>query len=398
MVTKEQRSLRQEIEDIEQIEEYELDEDNYDTTPSSGIDGLYGLELNDGLTDEEIRLAPMYAMFRAGLLIVTGTPGAGKGVFSNSLAWYTRRLFKNRKVFLDYQPKISFDYGFEKNPYFLQTWEYLQTQIKAMAIQSGTVKLSFENPKDKTKKDEEQELKGDLKEEYIVAMNTWKQANEVKMRNCIMNLDEYKRYLYNRQPTAKINKTYGMINSWWRHLNMLILGMCPNINEIDVNNALFYMTHHVKCSWSQERKDTTKAKFYRKKSISANGVVNVEKKPFVINVDGRKPRPEIEVELIRPDLASGDPERRIVNYLLSTRDAVRDGHICKVSNLNRISIATGEELNECKQRLLNMHGDWIENENLEVSFTNAIRCKGIYDIYNSQNFANMNITKGNIGA
>ena len=128
--------------------------------------------------------------------------------------------------------------------------------------------------------DEKAKLAGENKEAYVLAVEQWRKKNEVLMRNCVMVLDEFKRYVHNRQPTAKINTTFGNIISVWRHLNMLIVGMCPNISEIDYNSALFYMTHHVKCSWCQERKNTTQAKFYRKKSISANGIVNVEKKPF----------------------------------------------------------------------------------------------------------------------
>ena len=386
VLSKEQKSFKQEFQDIEQVQELNLD--RYDNTPLAGKDGLYGLELNDGLTEEEIKLAPMYAVFRAGMLIVTGTPGAGKGVFSNHLTWKNRRLFKNKKVLLDYLPKATFDYGYEKEPFFLFNWDFLQTQIKSMAVQSGTVVLD---------KGEKEELKGEAKDAYALAVQAWRKKNEVLMHNCIMVLDEFKRYVHNRQPTAKINITFGNIISVWRHLNMLILGMCPNIDEIDYNSAKFYMTHHVKCSWCEEKLNTTRAKFYRKKSVSANGVVNVEKKPFVINVSGDKPRPEIEVELVRPDLAFGIEERRIIDYLRSRPDTMRDGHICKVSNLNRIALAIGEDLNECNQRLLQMHGQWVENETSE-GFNNSIRCKGYFDLYNSQNYANLVVSKNTMSA
>lgn len=392
MLSTRQKSLQQELDDIGQVRELQLD--RYDSTPSAGRDGLYGLELNDGLTEEEMKIAPMYALFRNGLLIVTGDCGSGKGVFSNHLSWRTRRFFRNRKVLLDYLPKPTFDYGFEPNPFFLFNWEFLQSQISSMAVQSGTVKLQTNI---KTI-DEKEKLSGDAKEAYALAVEQWRKKNEVLMQNCVMVLDEFKRYVHNRQPTSKINITFGNIISVWRHLNMLILGMCPNIDEIDYNSAKFYMTHHVKCSWMQERKDTTRAKFYRKKSVSANGIVNVEKKPFVINVNGSKPRPEIEVELVRPDLAFGIPERRITDYMKSLPDTVRDGRKCKVSNLNRIAIATGEDLNECNVRLLSMHGKWAENDFGQEEFNNIVKCKGYFDVYNSQNFANLVVSKNSMCA
>ena len=124
MITQEQKERIEESLDTEHIEELAEDsikygeyEGLYDETPEPGANGLYGLELNDGLTDLEMQFAERLAFLCRGVMIVHGQPGCGKGTFGTYLAWKIRRIFKGKRVLLDYMPKKLFDYDYDNNRY-----------------------------------------------------------------------------------------------------------------------------------------------------------------------------------------------------------------------------------------------------------------------------------------
>jgi len=236
-----------------------------------------------------------------------------------------------------------------------------------MALKSG-MKIVDETGMDKkiSKKDA-------LKNTEVVAKN-WIDQNSVLLQNGILGMDEFKRYVYKRSPGTKVGKFLGLIISVWRHLDLLIAGMCPFLNEIDHYIVEQYMSHEIKTSWGMGRaSNMVFADFYKKKSVTAKGVVNVEGRPVRIKVDGGKPLPEIGVQMI--DLQNeydhnAPKEWQIVEYLLQRPD--------KLANLNMIALVVDEDINILSERLLYMHQQ------------GAVQCKRFFDIFNSKNYANLN--------
>jgi len=198
----------------------------------------------------------------------------------------------------------------------------------------------------------------------------------------VWELDELKRYLHNRHPNNRVGIQIGNLLTQWRHLRLLCLGMCPNINEIDWNGFIQYVTHEVRPEWCPRYKPhTTKCTIRRKSHVSNEGVIKFETKPYHLFVNGGRPRPEIGVKLLHDDLSLGEPETRIIGYL-----KVKGG----IANLNEISDNTGEEINECKARLLAMHGKYPSPNKLLFNPESPIAVKCVFNLYNSLDYKNLN--------
>ena len=75
---------------------------------------------------------------------------------------------------------------------------------------------------------------------------------------------------------------------------MLILGMTPFLNEIDVKACQQYLTHEVRCSWQGE--GVAKAAIYQTMWASRKGVLRYQGRPTVMFIDGTKECPELGVK------------------------------------------------------------------------------------------------------
>lgn len=345
--------------------------DMYDYSPEAGEDGLYGLELNEGLTEYELELVPLYASLSRGVMVISGQPGSGKGAFFNHLSWQDRRLFAGRKVLLDYKPRPLFDLGMEHNRYFLFNSEFIVKEMDKMALKSGTTIMEEDEAVyEGTKKKQKKNL---LKNTSDVARQ-WTDANEVLLQNGILGIDEGKKIFNKRNPHSRVAMFYGMIISVWRHLDLLIAIMCPFLNEIDRFLVEQYMTHEIRTSCGIRSKSSTVfADFYKKGSVTGKGVVYIQGRPIRIKVDGAEPRPEIGVKLLDTSFDTsefGTKEKRVVDYLKLKEH--------NLANLNMIQPYADEDINILRERLLFMHRMGI------------VQCKRFWDIYNSKNYANLN--------
>jgi hypothetical protein len=158
--------------------------------------------------------------------------------------------------------------------------------------------------------------------------------------------------------------------------------MCPNINEIDWNGFLQYVTHEVRPEWCTRWKPhTSKCIIRRKSHVSPNGVVKFETKPYPLFINGGRPRPEIGVQLLDGELALDEPEQRIIEVLKS-----KGGF----ANLNEISDLTGEEINECRLRLLSMHGKYPSPNRALYNVNASLACKCVFNLFNSLDYKNLN--------
>jgi hypothetical protein len=371
MVTQEQKDIQEQRDEAEQLGEL-AEESIYDDTPEAGVDGLYGLKPNDGLLMSEMVMASSLALLSRGVMIVHGKPGCGKGVFGAYMGWKLRRFFKNKKVMLDYLPRRIFDYGRE-DKYLYFSPQFMMNEIDKMAVELNVNLKQTLEPETKLNKKDSDTVS------YLA--KKWREKNERLLKSGVLELDELKRYLYNRNPNNKLGKMIGNVVSVWRHLDLLVLGMCPNIQEIDKNNFLAYVTHEVKPEWCKTRRNTTLCRIRRLANVGVNGVVQFESKSKNLFIDGAKPRPEMGVQLMRPEMIMGEPEQRIVDVLRS-----KNGF----ANLNEISDLTDEDINECRLRLLNMHGKDLKMDDDNWEFTNIVRCMGVFNLFNSKDIKNIN--------
>jgi len=290
--------------DLLSIQEEEGLDDMYDDTPEPGDDKLYGLQLNEGLTDAEMVMAQTLANICRGVMIVHGKEGCGKGVLANYLSWKLRRIFKGKKILLDFKPKAIFDYGYENNRYIHFDSRFMLRQIQNMArsIGDNTFELS----------EEDDEINKKLEAKLSVLNKEWvEKAKTVLLLDCIQVLDELKRYCYNRKPMSTFGTTILAELDIWRHLGALILGMCPDIEEID-KKFLKHVTHEIRPNWAKSRRNTTVCSIHRKTSIGVDGVIQFSSKPFRIMIDGGSPRPEIGVQINNPNVPLGVAEKRIM--------------------------------------------------------------------------------------
>jgi hypothetical protein len=387
MITQEQIERQEENEESVQIEDLMEDtekeqpvyyqyEGHYDETPEPGINGLYGLELNDGLTDLEMQFAERLAFLCRGVMIVHGQPGCGKGTFGSYIGWKVRRIFKGKHVLLDYQPRRLFDYGYDDNRYKYVDADFMMDEVDRMAEK---VSMSL----GKLRRDPDEELKGNEKETARILAQKWaKTKGEVLMRDSVWELDELKRYLHNRHPNNRVGIQIGYIVAVWRHLRLLCLGMCPNIKEIDWNGFLQYVTHEVRPEWCTRWKPhTTKCIIRRKSHVGTAGVIKFETKPYPLFINGGRPRPEIGIQLHDSELALGEPEQKIIDALKS-----KGGF----ANLNEVSDLTGEEINECRLRILKMHGKYPSPNKYLFNPEAPLSCKCVFNLFNSLDYKNLN--------
>jgi hypothetical protein len=383
MKTTEQLERQEENEESEQLEDLAEDivknpfskyEGHYDESPEAGEDGLYGLRLADGLTDLEMQFAERLATISRGVMITHGNMGCGKGVFATYISWKMRRIF-SRRVILDYEARRTFDYGFDNNRFKFFGVEMMMDEVDRMADKA-------EDRKGLTR-DVEAQLHGIEKEAAQLLAQKWADSQgKVLMNDAVWVLDELKRYLHNRRPNNRVGMQISAILTQWRHLGLLCIGMCPNIDEIDYNGFLQYTNYEVRPRWCTRWKPhTTKCIIRRKTSVSNNGVVMFDSKPYVLFVNGGRPRPEIGVKLIDANLPQDEPEQLVIDCLEEHGG---------FANLNEISDYTGEEINECKYRLLKMHGKYPTNNKLLFNPDKAIACSNVFNLYNSRDYKNLN--------
>lgn len=256
------------------------EEDLYDR--SSDTD-LYNDALRPNLTEEEIEDAIRLKRFKRGLMVVTGDPGSGKGLFANMMSYKMKRYYDGCKALLDYKAREPF------GPYLPFDDLFLNQELGKMAEQS---KVRSDIPQEIDRKDSKK-----IKEISSLA-EKWVRSREgeIYLSNSVLVLEEFKRYMHNRRPMNPLGITLGHIITWWRHLNILIIGMTPFLNEIDVKACQQYITHEVKCTWGTD--NNAWCSIYQTSWVSSQGVLRVQKRPTLMPINGWLERPELGLKYV----------------------------------------------------------------------------------------------------
>ncbi len=249
-------------------------------------ESLYTLELNPGLTDTEVEEA--YTIIRwlqgsgqfygiAGLMLVTGMPRQGKGLFGNVLAHKIKRLFKGKHILRDDHPKAVF------GKYDLFNEDILGEDIARMrniAISDIPTEVRGSNRKQKA--------------QLISDVNAWRtERGEVLFKNAIALLDEFWRYMNNRRPMSPMNLALSGLIKMWGHLDCLFMGLAQRQHDLDRFTCLPYTTHEARCCWCRDRESTVQVMLYRVQFSSAKQALVPIDKPTRIFIDGGRIRSEL---------------------------------------------------------------------------------------------------------
>jgi hypothetical protein len=250
---------------------------------------LYPVELNNNLNEEEIELAEkiigwltiaghFYGI--AGHMIVTGMPRQGKGLFATWLSYWLHRLFRNRHIICDEKMKPAF--GEHK----IFNEDMLRQDIDRM------MEVAKDNGA-KLKKTEKESK--DFVEKWIA------ESGEVVLKNSILRLTEYWRYMYNRRPGTLMNYFISGILRQWGHIDTFVIGDAQLAHDLDAFTCLPYVNYDVRCMWSSTRQNTVDAHFYQTMFNKSRGKLTPIGKPHILHIDGGKQHEFLGVKGIAED-------------------------------------------------------------------------------------------------
>jgi len=230
--------------------------------------------LNEYLTETEIEDALFWHPFMRGVMLVSGPPGAGKGLVSNTLGWKAKRYYKKKIAILDYKPRELF--GF----YIPFNIDMLIEQLERLREIAGWSDKSF-----------------DAMEEVVEFQDKhqWRSSRgDVFLNNSIMVLDEFHKIM-DRRLKHPVGHVVGDICKFWRHMNLLIVGVTTQKTDLDYKRFQKAITAEIRCGWERKlykgRRTSSIAKIQQKQFIDSGGGViqgigKVVKKRF----DGAEPR------------------------------------------------------------------------------------------------------------
>ena len=185
------------------------------------------LRLNPSLTEEEIEDALFWKDYVRGLMLVTGEPGAGKGIFSHMLS-YKMRYYFGKSVVLDTRPRESF------GQYIPFSEDMLAEQVLRMsAIESGNGKVIGNKWIAHVVKDIR--VKNEETGKWLRDKQTIEYDGEIFLRNSVVMLDEFGNKYMSRlsSPTLSIKQVLLKLFNFWRHMHCLMLGVGVSLEDFD---------------------------------------------------------------------------------------------------------------------------------------------------------------------
>jgi hypothetical protein len=196
--------------------------------------------LNPNLSEDEIEDAMFWKDFVNGIMLVTGDPGGGKGIFLHMLA-YKMKYYFNKCPILDTRPRKVF------GSYIPFSKEFLVEQIARMsAFETGTGEMEDNGKWFVWMKDDEGEPS----------------RREILLRNSTVGLDEYgNKYMPRKQSNLAISIDLLKLYDFRRHLQCLTLGVGVDINDFN-RRALAKANWEARCQFiddAEEREEDSDA-------------------------------------------------------------------------------------------------------------------------------------------
>lgn len=249
-------------------------------------EGIYSVEFNTGLQDWEMDDAekiirwlkgsgPFFGV--AGIMLVSGPPRQGKGVFSNVLAWKIKRYFKNKHILRDDRPTSLF------GDYTLFNEDTLMADVADMSeVAESELPREARKAKDKVKLQQ--------------SVEKWRsERGMILLQDSVMLKDEFWKDMNKRRPMNPMNLVFGGLIKMWGHLDMLLMGVVQSYHDLDRFTCLPWVSHHAKCTWCSDTPSTVTVNLYHVRwSEGRQKLIPVSAKPTRIFIDGNKPRKELD--------------------------------------------------------------------------------------------------------
>jgi len=227
------------------------------------------LKLKPGLTEAEIEDAKFWVNYHRGLMLITGEPGAGKGILAHMIAKKMSYYFDKVSI-LDTRPRRSFGsyipFSEEMVAEQVGRMSEMETGIVRPYIIKGLTSLDFENNQDdfaeyQTLPPLEQyaELKqmgrvpanvtlqdynkrrneftaiSDFKS-FVNSDGKWVTSRgEMLLRNSVIMMDEFGSKYMSRlsSPTLSIKQVLLKLFNFWRHMQCLMLDVGVSLDDFD---------------------------------------------------------------------------------------------------------------------------------------------------------------------
>lgn len=220
-----------------------------------------------------------------GLWITIGYAGSGKDTFAHYISFLQRHLFVDREVAIDSPPKPLFDkYSANRDkPYKLIDYNQIREIIRIQrSILKKRKKVNQElDPLDI--EDIDQQLEIEEKTDEALRVDEW--ANWLfPYTTCVFS--EYWKWFKKRDAFNPIGQFLAGIHRTFRHQGTLIIGIAQKWNELDVYSVQEHITAKVICAWTGE---VVRAKFFTKKSITENGVLNFGGVSRIVKIHPKQP-------------------------------------------------------------------------------------------------------------
>ncbi len=269
---------------------------------SVGYDEEIGHHFAEGLTDDEKGLARLlYRQFKGlwGVCLVKGDPGAGKDLFGNWLAHRIKTFFPWKRILRDERPRKLFGkYAGLFNEQVLH-----DDLLTMRMIAKGFGVKERDNAMD------------EVADEWV------KGSGEVLLKNSVLYLTEYYRYVYNREPHNPMNRTMGAIHKSKRHLDCLIIGTTQLLSDLDKKTSKPWVDWITTCTRS--RLNTTGFTYFiqpvkydmRRDTFEHRGT------PGVIAFDAGKPRGDLgdgKIHIAKMNYKPETEEERVVFDVLKS--------------------------------------------------------------------------------
>ncbi len=286
----------------------------YDESPEDD-DGSYTNQLNPYLTDTEIDDAKFWYPRSRGVGLISGEPGAGKGVLLNMIG-YKMRWYFNKTILMDYMPRRAFAQewmpqacdiltGLPTMPAILvREIPYIpfgkKQFVEQLSRMSNVAMGDLLGEDDEDLKDEE--------ENQIVKVNKAAEQKRVSaiqhatgewlstkgnvfLKYAVLKIDEAKKYHNKRTGTHNpMTNMLMMLYQVYRHLDLLVLLATAHRDDLDTIQFMPKVTYEIKANWAISRKYTTVGNLVTYAQATSDGVQRVVGKNIPLPTDGAMPR------------------------------------------------------------------------------------------------------------
>lgn len=327
---------------------------------SAGYDSEPDVKINDKLSswiiEEGIKYYNLFSTPPTGLCGVTvlsGNVGNGKDLTGNYLSWVINNVFPNKRLLRDEKPRELF--GLYDG---LFNEEVLHEDLNKMRELTKSSKMTLT---------ERNALLDQAADDWVSS------TGQVMLKNSVLYLTEFWRYLNLREPFNPMNKTMGGVHRVKRHLDLLVIGTIQLITDLDKRNALPFIDWRIMCRRSSNNPTGFMGYVYKFQYNMNRQRIEMSSSPIeIIKVDGAKPITELgESITILDDAYKGN------KYDQKVIDAIESGIVTFEDLKNEVKFSKNSDISVLKI--------------LKNLFVNKVVTYGcFFKVYNSKSATDIN--------